>query len=573
MKKVAVYILIMGFSAGLMAQPQKEGSLGQFELSVTEAYKAQVAQARKIGFTPAAEDTNETKIPVSYSINSLPLPIQFSPEVLPPARIKRIEVPALNQGLVKAGFGLYNTPFVEAYYNSKRSSKQSFGFYGRHFSTQAGVEDIVYEQNPLSRNSLGGFYKRFYRNYTLSGKAELNLDRYTYYGQPNLDLFPADSNFGEAPLNRYRQIAGQIGLVEAKRSSLGWLKSSDFGYSFLNDNYGSTENDFNLNSHWLLPAADKNLKLDLNLWYFNTRYDSLYVGADSSNLYNQGTFQLQFRPHISTLWGPLRLDFGLNLYSLAQTDSRQDAAVNDLYFFPEVVLDYPIVKHILKVSGGIKGSLQRNTYRQLTQLNPYLTPGMEHVPLRTTDLFVNLQSKLSNSTSLSLQGGLRQMAGQPLFYRNPNFYQNGAPYGLDVRYAVINSTYLEAELAMLVWDNLSLGAQALLRNLESPGDQQPWYMADFIGGLQAAYTLKEKIKLATKAEFIGPRQAFAQAQNPALEARLPGFVDMQLEVEYLYNSKISAFIKAANLLNAQYDFYLGYRAQSVNVLFGFAYGF
>ncbi len=573
MKRIGTVLAWLGSTALLWAQPEKTGSLGQFELSVTEAYKAQVAQAQKIMPQPNPTDTVQEKLPVSYRISSQALPIRFNPEALPPARIKRIEVPALYQGLVKAGFGLYNTPFLEAYYNSKRSSRQSFGLHARHFSTQNGVRDIRFEDNALSRNSLGGYYKRFFRTYTLSAQAQMNLDKYSYYGQPALGLTPEDTSLGEAPYNWYRHFGAEVGLTEASKKSLGWLQKSTLGFNHLNDNYGSQENDVNLQSRWLLPAADKDLKVDLNLWYFNSAYDSLYTGADSSNLYDQGTFQLQFRPHINATWGELIFDFGLNIYSVSQTDSRVAQARNDLYFFPELVVNYPIVKNVLQVSGGIKGSVQRNTYRQLTQANPYLTPGLSHVPMRTTDAFVNLKGKLSSTTTFTLQGGFRQRAGQALFYRNPFFFQDSMNYGLEVRYGIVNSAYVEGALSVLVFDNLSVGAQALLRNLEVQGGERAWHLPNFTGALNAAYTFREKIKVATQMDFVGPRQAFDQLENQQLESMLPGYVDAQLELEYIYNSKISAFIKAANLFNSQYDFYLGYRAQSINFLMGFAYRF
>jgi hypothetical protein len=574
MRKAFLIALVFFGAAKLWAQPTKPGSLGQFELSVTEAYKAQVAQAQKILTQPSAEDTVQEKLPVSYGISSMPLPVSFTPEMLPPARIAKVEVPALYQGLVKAGFGLYNTPFLEAYYNGKRSSKRSFGVSARHFSTQNGVQDIRFEDNGLSRNHLGGYYKHFARNYTLGTQAQVNLDKYSYYGRPNLGLTPdGDTSLGEAPFNWYRQFAIETSLTEARTKSLGWLTQSKVGYSYLNDNYGSQENDARISSQWQLPANDKNLNVDLNLWYFNTRYDSLYRGADQSNLYNQGTFQLQFRPHMTTVYNDVIFDFGLNLYSVAITDSRTNQAQNDMYFFPELVVSYPLVKNVLQLSGGVKGSIHRNTYQQLVAQNPYLTPGQSHNPERTTDLFANLRGKLSNTTTFNVQGGYKQMAGKALFYRTPFFYLDSASYGLEVRYAVVNSTYATGEVSTLVNDNLTLGAQVMVQSLTVKNDERPWHLPSFTGSVNAGYTLKEKIKMSTQLNFVGPRQAFDQLDNQALESTLPGFVDANLEVEYLYNTKISAFIKAANLLNSQYDFYLGYRAQSINFLMGFAYRF
>jgi hypothetical protein len=44
-------------------------------------------------------------------------------------------------------------------------------------------------------------------------------------------------------------------------------------------------------------------------------------------------------------------------------------------------------------------------------------------------------------------------------------------------------------------------------------------------------------------------------------------------VEYLYNSRLSAFVQVYNLINTPNTLFLGYDAQGVNVLFGIAYQF
>ena len=67
--------------------------------------------------------------------------------------------------------------------------------------------------------------------------------------------------------------------------------------------------------------------------------------------------------------------------------------------------------------------------------------------------------------------------------------------------------------------------------------------------------------------------AFNQADNPLIDSDLPGYVNANLGVEYLYNSRLSAFINVYNLLNTPYDYYLGYQAQNINVLFGIGYRF
>lgn len=572
MKRV-IFIIFSTWGLAAMAQPTG-GNLGQLEVSVTEEYKAQIREAHKIGESPSYSDTVSERLPVSYQIFSEPIDISFRPEPLSPARIAQIKVPDLYQGLLRAGYGFYNTPFAELYYNSGRSSKKSYGLSASHFSTQSGVQDIIYENNTIARNSIGAFLNRFYRDYTLSGEVDFNFDKYSYYGRPVLDIDQrTDRDPMDAPSIWYREFSAAGTIKQAQQKDLGWLNEAGVNYTHFNDNYGSQENDVRAKSNWLIPADDKQLKVDLNLSYFNNQYDSLYTGADSSQLYQQGTFVGQFRPHMSTALGNVIFDFGFNLFAVARTDSREEAPQNDLYFFPEVTATYTIVPGVLSIYGGIKGDLQRNTYRHLTRLNPFIMPGQNHLPERTTALFTGLKGKLSSSTSFTLNGGYKQQNNLALSFRNPQFYIGNPAVGMQMVYTTVNMAYVQGELSTNVNDNLLLSANALLRDMNSPGANRPWYMPWFEGKVLADYTWKEKIKIGTEIDLIGPREAFHQLDNTELESMLPGYVNAQLNLEYIYNSKISAFVKVSNLLNQQYDFYLGYRAQSINALMGFAYRF
>src|SRR5690606_32824885 len=93
----------------------------------------------------------------------------------------------------------------------------------------------------------------------------------------------------------------------------------------------------------------------------------------------------------------------------------------------------------------------------------------------------------------------------------------------------------------------------------------------FIAKLDADYTLKEKIKLGADLNYVGKREAFDQSINEEVESTLPAYLLANLQVEYLYNSRLSAYVNVLNITNSKYDMYLGYKAISINFLMGFTY--
>lgn len=571
MKNFGLYLLlVLGFSA--FAQPDNLGSL---ELRVTDRYKAQVKDARKILEQPQYKDSINQKIEVNYAIRSQPLPVRMQPNTLSPARIAKFKVPELYKAYIRAAYGAYNTGLAEVYYNSKRSSKQSYGFDYRHLSTQTGVSDILYDDNGFSRNHLGLYYNRYYSKYTWSVAGDVDLDKYSYYGRPKLNFLASDDTLtlGEAPYNWYRSFGIETSLTEAREKEMGWLSDLKLKYRYFGDNYRSQENDVQLFSDWILPAGDRNLFLELNGSYFNTQYDSLYTGADSSNTFNQNFVQFQLKPYIRVEKDEYALDFGLNLYFVGAEDSRDITTPGGAYFFPELIMRYRAVPEVLSVVGGITGYLERNNYRDLTQLSPFITPGQNTEPSRTIKAFIGLEGLLSSNTSFYLEGGYSNLSSDAFLYRDPFFYLDRVGYGLNVVYQDLSAFYATGSISYNWEEKFLLTATATARDFALNSGELAWYRPYFEAQLESSYTYREKIGLGLNLNYVGARHAFTQADNFDLPGMLKPYVDLGLKIDYHYNSRIGAFINLSNLLNSNYDIYLGYRAQGINALFGFTYRF
>jgi hypothetical protein len=566
-KLTLVLALILG---GLSAQ--EKDPLGQVVVSVTDKYRAQIKDARKILENPSYSDSTTEKLPVSYTLKSFALPVRIQPEVLKPARVVKTEVPDLYKGFVKLGYGLYNTAMVDAYYNSGRSSQYSYGFAAKHFSTQSGVADIRYDENPMSRNHVGGFFNRYYKDFTWHIAANMDLDKYSYYGQPEFDFISPDSTLNNGPYNWYRRYRVETNIKESKKKNLGPMNEFGLAYQNFNDNYRSNENDITFRSLWDIPANDQNLNLEFNGSWFQNTFDSIPSGQDSSNFFDQSFFQLQAKPYISIEKEDYSFDFGLNLFLVNANDSRQTESKTNMYFFPEITFRYKIVPEILSLKSGVKGSLTRNTYAQTAAANPFILPGQSSTPSRDLNIFLALDGILSSSLSFNAETGIRNARNRQLFYRNPRFYSNPFPYGMEVLYADVATLYVKGSLNGNWNDKLfaSLGAEA--RSFTEQ-NEIPYHLPNFIANADVSYLYRQKIRVGFGMDAVGPRETFVQTLNEEIPSRLKGYVDAHLNLEYIYNSRISAFINLQNLFNSQYDIYLGFRAQSINAVFGFNYRF
>jgi len=588
MKKI--FALTTTILLSMVALGQPGGNLGQLELKVTEKYKATVGEADKITARPQFEDTTTIKLPVNYRISGRPVEVQYKMEPISPARIAKIPVEELRQGLLKAGYGFYNTPLLEGYWNSGRSSKQSYGFWGQHQSTQTGVEETIFEDNGMSINSLGGFYNRFYRNMKWETELSGNWEKYSYYG---IDSY-ADSSFLPVPdeeekpepmYNWFRKYQLKTALSGDDQKDLGVLDKIGLRYYNLSDRFGAAENRFDISTNWQIPADDLAIDLDFNLGYFQTSFDSLplanqsqnYVGASAiAPLGKQSYLTTQIKPTVQTSFSGVLFELGVNVYGYQRSGDSIDGNFKPA-FFPLASLEYAVVKDVLTAYAGVKGQLRHNTFDNQVDDNPFIFPRYEIIPTRTTDAFVGMSGIVSSTTSFNLSGGFQFVRDLPIYYRNP-FYNRDSllgPPALDIFYENVGIFYIAGELSMNVNDNLQLGLNGRLQQFSLDGLEEAYHRPNFTASLNADYTLREKLKIGTDLNFVGNRPAFDEALEKLTgnSADLPAYLDWDLELEYLYNSRLSAFISANNLLNQQYDLYLGYKAQSINVMLGFAYRF
>lgn len=564
MKKLKNLILVsLVTSSVAIAQPT---DLGQIEVSITDKYKAKVSEANMYLDFPSFKDTSTEKLNVNYRIYSEGMDVQFRPRTLPPLKIKRLKFDKLPRGLVRFGYGLYNTPLAELYYNSGRSTKYNFGFDIRHNSTQNGVEGIIYENNAISNNQFNAHLNRFYKNLAWNTKATAQFDKVSYYGVDRVPLGEIVPEDLDPDANWYRQFGFQSQLLSTNGKSMNWLQKLGLNYYNLTDDYSTMENNLGILSKIYIPAGNEMINTDLNLNYFRTDYDSL-------SKFSQSYLTLQFHPKITTTKNDWSFDFGLNLYYNSAFNSAEEEIDGNVYFFPEVIVRYPVVKDVLITYAGLEGKLIQNTVRSLVADNPYLNPGQQLSPSRNTDLFLGMNGILSSNTSFNLKGGFMSTEDQALYYRNPLYYFDSIVPGIDLNYDKVDRFYVRGELGLNFKNNLQINLDAQLNSYVTKEQEEPWHLPAFTAGLNSIYTLKSKLKFSLNLDYIGERISFSQEVNPDVPNTLKAYADLGLGIEYLYNSRISAFINANNLLNSDFDYYLGYRTQNTNVLFGLSYQF
>ncbi len=556
--------LLLTLSTGfVLAQP-----VGNVQISVREAYRAQVKEAIKLYEQPNFEDTTTKKLPVQVEIRSQVAETKFEPEAIKPVMIAGSRLQRLPRHMVRFGFGNYTTPYLEVFTGNDRSKTFNWGVHLRHLSSQTGVRDIVYDRNTFSETSLNVFGKRLWRNYRLAFDVKGDLDRITYYGLPNVWIGEQINNLdfsAGAPLQRYNTIAPSV-VFESTSPTPDNFKKAGVSYRYLQNAYNSNENHIALQTDWVIKVKEEKIDVAFNIEHVNTNF------VDSAVKF-QFT-QIQLFPKIKSQYGKLFFDVGLNVNINPRKATYGDSIFEKLhpYVYPHITLDLALVPGVMAAYGGVTGEMKNQNIHVISQMNPFAAPIFGLNPRSTTKIFLGLKGILAKNLSYNIQGYYHNIGEMAIFSRTPDSVAVwNTPAGLEVFYDDISVTGLRGELSFENNSGLRLAAMANFRTIQTADLSAAYHMPNTIIGFEAAYLWRQKIQGNLNIKYIGARTGFDQAENPFINAQLDGFTDVRLGVTYHYNNQLSAFLNVSNLLSSDYELYTGYQVQRLMAMLGITY--
>ncbi|MCC5916554.1 MAG: TonB-dependent receptor [Cryomorphaceae bacterium] len=558
------------------------GGLGNIQLEVTRAFEGQVQQPRKLNDMPRIDDTLRSDVSLDYKIRSRPVFTDFTPEPLSPARIRRVPVDKLPKMMVRLGLGNHTTPLAEFAFNNERSRNQSWGFHGRHFSTQQGVSNLHSDyarNNFLSENKLGGHYRRFFRNYTLSTQAEGFYYANDYYGMPEMD-FNRELSFGDPLRQSYLGAKASVALFSSKNKQDQLFDNGRLGYHYIQDRFGMAEHYAFFPTKWSFPVMDQLVKVDFNTILQNTVSDTNGLSAEYLNF--------SLFPHITHVKDNLSVLVGLhfiyNYNDVTFLGEIQDQ--RDYFLSPEVIATYKIFPNVMEVYGGIDYDFSMNNMADMTRLTPWLNPGVLVQPTRKTDFYGGTNFLIMPGLSLDLRASYTDWRNKALLYRDPFSMRDPARLqGLDLRYVSGSELGVSANLQYQFSDDLRFGTKIAFSEYQFTFQDEftvPYHLAPWRGGFNLNYKYLNKIVANVELTYIGQREAFYVNEQPFdgnLPAVgfpegfdiLPGFWDLDLKFDYNFNPNLTVFLKVHNALASNYDMFLGYGAQRFLGIIGLSF--
>ena len=423
------------------------------------------------------------------------------------------------------------------------------------------------------------FGEFFTTNLQLESELDYMNNGYNFYGiVDSTDFFDKDSL-----QNRVQGFGGSFRIGNfIKRDSAKLLWSAHISNHYFHEFEKDWDviGDLHARNNNFLIGADFKYKQGKNLYNldFDWQYNRYWFAEDealypTSERFNQRNALISFRPTISTYGDKWKVVYGL--------DINFDFPVQDKIFkvVPVVEAKYSLLNDMFIPYLGIDGGVTQNSFYTINRLNPYIYSGQDMRNETEYNFYAGIKGTLSKTMSFNVAAHYRDYSNKALFV-NENTYSDLNRF--DVRYVDMTAAGVHGGISYQKGEKLKIDLIAefnsyKLDTINSYNKElQAWHLPTLKTTLRGSYNLFDKIY--AKADFTleygrrSPVYLF-NAGDDYIAVEMPIIADGNLEVEYRYNPRISAFLQLNNIAGQKYDRWYNYRIQGFQILGGVTLGF
>ena len=557
------FIVLIGFS---FAQPA--------DVVVDGKGKREIEPSFRILASPEIIDTVKAAIVSAYPLLIFQHPTRITLDTIPIATVETTEkIKQLYPFYTRIALGSKLMPLGEFYYNSTRSRVYNYGAHLKHLSSFGNIKrgDIVFPNGQFDHTDVLLFGKINQASFNLGAKFHYLNDGFHFYGLP-------DSIVSEAKTiaQRYQNLGADFDFIgnRGDTSILNYKITS--GFNFLNtkkpiidtlSDWRAKENQFYLNTKGWYNYKSETFYLNLGLRYNSYHYgieDSILNPSDTGLVTNNSIIDLH--PGILTqlFKNKFRVDVGLALSVDIQKKTK-------VYLYPQVEIKYSLFNDIFIPYAGIRGGLKQNSLRAFSSENPYLISNLtiqnEHNP---HEIYLGFKGTLSSKLSFNINGSSARILNSALYVSDSATFNK-----FNIIYDTLTLTKLEASGSYQQNEKFKFDLIGRFCSYQTKNEAFAWNLPQFHFVLRGSYNLYDKflVNLSAKIETGRKAKVYSSGEdviekNEQYAKSLGAIVDINLGVEYRYNTRVSAFLQINNLASQQYYRWYNYPVQPIQVMAG-----
>ncbi len=536
MKKIALIASLTALTAPALFS-QKD--LPTESVNIVKDFDARLLESSKIDVPPTLPPLDTTTKRQDYLVPPKPLTITYGAPTLRPVGMRSSKREKEYNGYLKAGGGVPSSIYGELGYAFHSGEKFDGKAWVRHHSANKksfanqrfGNTDALLNGNIYLDNNLA-----------VEARAGYTYDRVYFYGYDH-DSLQYEPEQVRQDL-KIMQLGGRLYNAQRTDMDLNFSVAPDF--YILNDFYSNKETGFNLDigaTKWFAEKHPLSVNIRTDFTAFN---DTAKQNLNNIYLHPAFTFHADF----------------LNLKIGGLFASNRD----EFQVFPDVELNLRLWGDGLQLFAGAGGDLRKNTYRSLSDYNPFIQ--IRGVDLRNTAWRQYFGGVRGNLGWLEYDGRVSYGKASDLALLQTLFDSTGRPgvTRFTVVYDTTNVFGIQGTVKLRPVKELLVSGTISHRVFELAVQDEAWGLPNMEINASAAYTLLDG-KATLKAElYLADGIAFLDREK--LPYYTGGLFDLSLGGSFRFTDNIGVFLDINNVLNNTRERWLDYPMFGINILGG-----
>ncbi len=445
----------------------------------------------------------------------------------------------------KAGIGNLSSLDVAAGYNLDKMLK---------FPLYADVRYTSSRGN-IANQDITNLHVGIYGHTDINGhaiEASLTTDRrrISYYGYDHAKYL-----YSESDVRQSFQNTGVLANIKPlHENTSGVIYKTDFYMGLYTDRKGAGEYAVRVDA-----PISKQVKPDL-LLQSDVLVDANIYFVRSKDI--QGNSLISWRPAITKQIEKLRIKAGL-YPSFGQK----------VWLLPDVSVQYPLSAKYANVELAWQKSIRLNTFRQLTEFNPFLITYYKVQQSANTEIFASVKGNAFSHVSYSVRGGISILDQLPLFVNDTA----GDKKQFNVLFEKQATALLfDASIDYTINSDIQAGGNVTLRPIvHLTSNSEAWhYVPSLISAYGKVRVIRNLVLRTDLFLMAGSKAALKEVStNNTYPQSISSGIDLNISGKYAFLKNWHATLDVNNLFGSNYQRWYGYPMYGTNVMAGVSYSF
>ena len=516
-------------------------------IDITSSFKPVLRNAVKINFSGSmlAADTNRNIS--GYTIPSQNLFYAYQPISLRPLALAQDTNLYLGgRNYLKAGFGTYNTPYFAAGLSFGDGKKTLMNITGNYISSKG--RDIKFQDYSMLTVKGSGSY--FSPKNEIYASAAFTADNYNLYGYDH-NLF----DFKKSDISQQLQdinIAGGIRNVVSNSSDITYNPNLQLNF-FTNKNKLSETTivlhvpvEMKVNEEIAVKIEAKGDFTNYatkDITPGNRKFSNNIVQVAPAFVYNNSLIKLN--GGVTPTWNNGKLEW-----------------------LPNVFAEVKVQDKVFMVQAGWVGRYIKNTYRNLSAINPYLKSLDEARNTKEIEYYGGIKATLGKHFNFSAKAGWISYRDLALFINDTATDEKSFLIANENK---ANNLRIHGDVSYISQDKFTLTAGLTLNGYTGLNqNRKAWHTVPIEFTSSLRWWAFERVLLKGDLYFWNGGNYISSSN---IARPLTGGTDLSAGVEFKINKQFSAWMNANNILNDKYERWNNYQVYGLNLTAGILINF